>query len=337
MNLYKLRQILHYNTPSNILMKGLHNIYSHIYGDNLNFLPCEMNAQKASDIIYEELASDKPSMIARFGSVEIQFAVNYIGVKKTKHNVIEYIKGHIPQYWYNRLGIYQLQNNAGFFPLKTDALEKYGEMIIHDAKYIDVLGSWRIEENYLVDINNIKTVQLFLLEPFHCSKPWTRILEGKRVLVVHPFADTILSQYKKRKSLFVNRYVLPEFDLEVVKAVQSIGGDCQFDSWFDALDYMKNEIDKHNFDYCLIGCGAYGIHLAAHVKRNGGKAIHLGGVLQMLFGIKGNRWLVPGQGKRAVPYFKDDEYLSLMNDSWTFPSVSEKPSNAVNVEGGCYW
>lgn len=37
-----------------------------------------MNAQKASDIIYEELASDKPSMIARFGSVEIQFAVNYI-------------------------------------------------------------------------------------------------------------------------------------------------------------------------------------------------------------------------------------------------------------------
>ncbi len=53
MNLYKLRQILHYNTPSNILMKGLRKIYSHIYGDNLIFLPCEMNAQKASDIIYE--------------------------------------------------------------------------------------------------------------------------------------------------------------------------------------------------------------------------------------------------------------------------------------------
>lgn len=86
MNLYKLRQILYYNTPSNILMKGLRNIYSHIYGDNLNFLPCEMNAQKASGIIYEELASYKPSMIARFGSVEIQFAVNYIVEKYYRFN-----------------------------------------------------------------------------------------------------------------------------------------------------------------------------------------------------------------------------------------------------------
>ena len=68
------------------------------------------------------------------------------------------------------------------------------------------------------------------------------------------------------------------------------GGQCsQFNTWFDALDYMKSEIDKYDYDVCLIGCGAYGFPLATHVKHNGKQAIHLGGTLQLLFGIKGNR------------------------------------------------
>ena len=73
---------------------------------------------------------------------------------------------------------------------------------------------------------------------------------------------------------------MPDFDLITIKAVQSLGGGEQFQSWFDALDWMKAEIDKHDYDICLIGCGAYGFPLAAHVKRLGKKAFHLGGALQ---------------------------------------------------------
>lgn len=51
---------------------------------------------------------------------------------------------------------------------------------------------------------------------------------------------------------------------------------------------MKDEIDKQDYDIALIGCGAYGFPLAAHIKRSGKKAIHLGGALQLLFGIKVN-------------------------------------------------
>lgn len=36
---------------------------------------------------------------------------------------------------------------------------------------------------------------------------------------------------------------------------------------------MKSEIDKCDYDVCLIGCGAYGFPLAAHVKHKGKQAI----------------------------------------------------------------
>lgn len=109
------------------------------------------------------------------------------------------------------------------------------------------------------------------------------------------------------------------------------GGQCsQFNTWFDALDYMKSEIDKCDYDVCLIGCGAYGFPLAAHVKHNGKQAIHLGGTLQLLFGIKGNRWFDPDSF--LYPKFKE-----LLNENWVKPLETEKPLVANQIEGGCYW
>ena len=99
---------------------------------------------------------------------------------------------------------------------------------------------------------------------------------------------------------------------------------------------MENEIDKHNYDICIIGCGAYGFHLAAHVKRTGKKAVHLGGATQMLFGIKGNRWEDPDYAFPEVNV-PAGWYLRLINDSWVKPNPSSRPKNADSVEGACYW
>ena len=217
-------------------------------------------------------------------------------------------------------------------------LERFGELMIEDSKHVDILGSWRIEERRLIDINKVKTIQLLLLEPYHAKHPWSRVLKGKKVLVIHPFAETIQHQYEqKRTLLFKNPDVLPEFQLETIKAVQSLGGQSPFNTWFDALEYMKDEIDKRDYDIALIGCGAYGFPLAAHVKRTGKKAVHLGGALQLLFGIKGKRWINPYYGKVFLPFLKENYYNNLMNEFWVYPSESERPSNAANVEGACYW
>jgi hypothetical protein len=93
---------------------------------------------------------------------------------------------------------------------------------------------------------------------------------------------------------------------------------------------MKNEIDKTNYDICLIGCGAYGFPLAAHVKRSGKKAVHLGGSLQLLFGIRGKRWENPN-------YHTQYNYAKLMNEHWVKPGEEEKPKNVNQVEDSCYW
>lgn len=169
-----------------------------------------------------------------------------------------------------------------------------------------------------------------LLNPFFSHIPWTRALEGKKVLVVHPFAETIQKQYLQREFLFENN-ILPKFQLFTVKAVQSIAANnTQFSDWFEALNYMKLQIDKHDYDICLIGCGAYGFSLAAHVKRKGKKAVHLGGSLQLLFGIRGRRWENPD-------YNSQYNYSKFMNEYWVRPNDSERPNAANKVEGACYW
>jgi len=93
------------------------------------------------------------------------------------------------------------------------------------------------------------------------------------------------------------------------------------------LESMKQKIENIDFDICIIGCGAYGFPLAAHVKRMGKKAFHLAGVTQLLFGIKGRRW----EESEVWPY------MNLFNENWVRPSDNEKPNNAQKVEGGCYW
>lgn len=88
--------------------------------------------------------------------------------------------------------------------------------------------------------------------------------------MVHPFADTIRSQYARREQLFQNPDVLPEFaSLRVVKAVQGLGGqETGYHSWFDALAAMEEEIAKEPFDVAVIGAGAYGLPLAAFCAGN---------------------------------------------------------------------
>ena len=75
----------------------------------------------------------------------------------------------------------------------------------------------------------------------------------------------------------------------------------------------------------VLGCGAYGMPLGAAIKRAGRQAIHLGGSLQLLFGIRGRRW-------DALPSFQP-----LFNHDWVRPSAEETPQRAEAVDAGCYW
>ena len=203
-------------------------------------------------------------------------------------------------------------------------------MILEDVQQVDVLGSWVPQEYYIrKELANAKKYFLGNIEPpfINSSSPysWTRSLKDKRVLVIHPFQNTILKQYEKRKHLFQDPAFLPDFTLLTIKAVQSLGGNNDYKDWFEALEWMKQQMNSVQYDICILGCGAYGLPLAAHAKRTGHQAIHMGGATQLLFGIRGNRW-------DSQPGFKD-----LPNEYWVRPSEDERPATASVVENACYW
>jgi hypothetical protein len=328
------------NILSRYTLKALRKIYAKTFSVQPLAKPeCIQDADIASKLIYDKLMSEKPCMIARFGGTESAAILNYIGVHQgSKKNIFEYIQGQELDWWWNRNRLQNMQQFSGFFPPTIDKVEQFCELMMEDMKELDILGSWLVLERHLEkELKNIYFVQLLLLEPYYSKFPWTKALEGKNILVVHPFAELIEQQYKEnRTKLFANIDILPEFNLRTIKAVQSLGGETNgFNDWFDALDWMKKEIDKCEYDICLLGCGAYGFPLAAYIKRQGKKAFHLGGALQLLFGIKGKRWEKPNYG--ALWHVPSGYYLSLMNDYWIRPDDKFKPKNAKQVENGCYW
>lgn len=329
------------NTISIFTLDILRKLYSKVFGNyKLSSLQREEDPDKASEIIYDLLSSKTPCMIARFGSTELSALVNYLGVNSKKHSVIRYIRGKQPEWWWNKNIMNQMQQWSGFFPPTPDNMQKFGDIMMNDIKELDLLGCWITNEAWFAsDLKSVKKVHLRLLEPFWAKDPWTRYLNGKRVVIVHPFKEDILMQYNNHRSyLFSNPNILPKFSsLRVIKAVQSLGGENNgFKDWFEALQWMKDEIDKEDYDVCLIGCGAYGFPLAAHVKRRGKQGIHLGGALQLLFGIKGKRWEDPNYGviEWGIPY---GSYTTLINKYWIRPGNVGRPQNAQQVEGGCYW
>lgn len=288
----------------------------------------------ANEFVYRNIhnAIDKGTgyALCKLGTVELGCMVSCL-----KHNdwqmndYWKFIRGYpVPLFYSNE--IKRLNNNAGVFPATHLVADRFYSLMTTDLTDVDTIASYAWCERYIANlIAHCSTVNLNgYYAPFLYKHPWTRILEGKKILVIHPFAESIEQQYVKRKLLFENPEVLPKFQsLQVIKAVQSIAGnDCGFKDWFEALDFMKREMEKADFDVALIGCGAYGFPLTVYAKRLGKVGIHLAGWTQMLFGIYGKRWLID-----------QPQYARFINKHWIRPGQSEVPNGAGKVEGGCYW
>lgn len=269
--------------------------------------------------IFDAIISGEPFLVGRFGA-------NELSMMKT----IEFdIKNKYP------VCTEMMHTNAGFFPNDTEMIKGFLPLMHDFCRECDVLGTWNQPfEGYFIDKYMKKDVvltSLECLEPWYYPKsPWSAALEGKKVLVIHPFVESITEQYKKRISIYPNTNILPEFELKTFKAVQTIAGniDDRFQNWYEALHWMYEQVMKIDFDIAILGCGAYGAPLATKIKKSGKQAIHLGGATQILFGIIGQRWL----SNDFYSYVRD-----FINSSWVHPCLSECVSHREKVENSCYW
>ena len=321
------------NKVIDIVVRGLRKTYPQKYllGGQVSEEYFKTIDPQASLLIKKAILADKPVMISRFGSTELNCLANYLGQIKRPGRYLDFIRNKTRFYKWNQHTIESMCLYSGFFPQKLELLNRFAEEMIEDIKQIDILASWLNEEQLFKEqLEDAKRIGFLNLEPYNHEQPWSVALKGLKVLVVHPFDTSIKEQYKKKELLFKNPDVLPSFELKTLKAVQSIANNpTPFATWFDALDSMKEKIGAIDFDVAIIGCGAYGMPLAAHVKRLGKKAIHLGGATQVLFGIKGKRWEAEDYG--------DGYKQRLINDYWIRPGENEIPQNFTSVEEGCYW
>jgi hypothetical protein len=287
------------------------NLYDKEYGKK------KLSSEEGNALLSNMLCQSKPFMAGKYGSTELNTILAGIGENIGLCKMSEERRDLIIKY-------------SGFFPNSKIEIGKLVDLYLSICENVDILAVWNLKmEDYLIHTYMKKTqlVNLQALEPFYFSQPWSYQLRGKKVLVIHPFAETIREQYRRRERLFQNPLILPEFKLITIKAVQTIAGtkDERFTSWFDALNYMYEEAVKCDFDIALIGCGAYGFPLALKIKEYGKQAIHIGGGLQILFGIKGKRW------------DNDPLIASFYNEYWVRPKENEKPNQCQVVEAGCYW
>ena len=275
-----------------------------------------LNMEETNRLIAETIQSGKPYMVCRFGSTELA-TIKTFDFELTGKYAEQMARVH---------------TLSGLFPETEDTGKRFTDLMLQSIPSADLIGIWpqAFEEYYLKThgSDSLQCTWLEYLEPWgYPENPWSAALEGKKVLVVHPFIDSIEQQYAKREQLFKGTNVLPSFELQTLRSVQTAGGgsDDRFSTWFEAYEWMKEEILKRDFDIAILGCGAYGFPLAAEIKKAGRQAIHFGGVTQILFGIMGSRW-------------EGDEVLKpYLSDAWVRPMDKEKPKNASAVENNCYW
>jgi len=278
-------------------------------------IPEPLPAIQGNDKIKEKILSGEPFIASKIGAVERTILSDKIQLNA-----------------YTTATKFFASNNAGVSPSDDNTLDFFFECYSTALGHVEFLGSMDSYDEIVVIEKFASQAEFFelrFLEPFYFENPWSEALAGKKVLVIHPFEEDIINQYAKKESIFENQKILPEFDLKTIKSVQTNGGglsssrdDMNFAAGVEHMTKMMDEID---YDIAIIGCGAYGLILADYALFQRKQAIHIGGGLQIMFGIKGKRWDA------------HSDVGPMYNEHWCRPDSATKPVKFNDIEGGTYW
>ena len=281
----------------------------------------EEGAEKIKDALTSAFSSKKGCLIGRNGTIEIQVLSGARGIE------------HI------------LELHAGIFPATEESVTKWRkeyETALRQIENEPIVAGWyaptKLVESYMLDVfcPRAPHIPLRSLEPYYVEPTlrWTSLLKGKRVAIVSSFANTCVSQTTKAEEIWGASWesLLPPatwIPIQTGYAPRLASGRAEWNppckSWKAAMDHCVEEITEAGVDIALIGCGGIGMPLAGRLKELGLPCVVLGGAIQVLFGIKGNRWT------------NHSVISSFWNDAWVWPSEEETPRGAAKIEGGCYW
>lgn len=278
------------------------------------------------NILIKTMNTSTPIFISRFGGSDSNLIIEYFKLKKSKITIDKMLTNTA---FINLLNITKKYNGYFDKTDNPLNIIKFCENYIDYYKNSDqicialsyYLSKYYIKDNsqyYLKyskeyeDIYNIFEKEIFktntVLHNYHniiesinpFLKAFKIFAEGKKILIISPFDKTIHLQ-KKNLNNFIKNYQFPNFILLTYNTpitynyvdnnnntilLQQLNDN----DWFQTVDRMCNDISNLNFDIALLSCGSYSMPLGNFIKKLGKKAIYVGGVLQLFFGILGDRY-----------------------------------------------
>ena len=279
----------------------------------------------------DKIKNNKNFLLPRIAGIENNFA--YLGVCIENNNLTK------PQYAYINNVIKSMKNNAGIKLTSIESILKYSNLYLDAFNLCDAYFDWDKQGNYIQHIalshefitknfekNKFWALSLDIFNNIH-NNPWTQSLKGKRLLIISPFIESMKSKLDILPEIY-GVDLFPNCEFIFLKPPQTHAA-MPSDEFDIELNRFIDEIKKNkdDFDVALCSCGGYGNLVCAEIFKMNKSAIYVGGVLQMFFGIYGNRWLTEQPTILRI----------YMNKHWTRPTENEKPNGHNNIEKGCYW
>ena len=236
-----------------------------------------------------------------------------------------------------------LEKHAGVFPGTAGSVQSWIADTIDSIRSCDLLVAGWYEPLAGAEKELLKQLgkkgpfmPLRALEPYYVPHEfqWSRYMLWRKVAVVSSFANLCVQQAKKAKEIWGERadsllpeaeYIPIETGYSPVLAQGRAGWPEGVSTWQEAVESVVQRVLDSGAEIILIGCGGLSMPIGRKLKEAGKVCIVMGGAIQVLFGIKGNRW-------------KDHSVISrFWNESWVYPPLERTPGGAAQIEGGCYW
>jgi hypothetical protein len=285
------------------------------------------------DYVKGKLEKNQTFIVPRVAILENNFAM--FGDICKKNDTVDPQLGE----YFNKT-VQSLKVNTGIRVSSIESIHLYSELYCKALQNAELIGAW---EFHGPQYPHIKDSYDYLRKKYKQKKyiwnaafdvynyihtlPWTLALKGKRILIVSAFAQSIYDKIPYLDKIY-GMSLFPECTISTILPPQTHGqGMCR--EFNEELAQFCQHLDsmKDTYDVALVSCGGYSNLVCNHIyEHNGKSAICVGGVLQMYFGIFGERWI---QSNKDIMSLYKNEY-------WTRPKDVEKPMNFQSVEGGYY-
>lgn len=237
---------------------------------------------------------------------------------------------------------YHCDYMTGVFPSSPEFLNIFADFFLEKIRQLNILGlmngkneselmsSLQIE----VDLTYFQNMEPDRSIPEKTSLCYLPFFEGKKILIISPYAEFITSRAKAEiyesvwgsvekkwfKPLSIDSLNIP-YSYITATETRKLYRDS-----IELYNAICSQISEYDFDIGLIGAGALGMPLATHIKSMGKIGLSLGGHLQVIFGVAGARW------------HRDPEWQKYINPTWVNLPASYQPMNKNDLtDQGAYW